>query len=170
MGRNSHQKLTGDRQKDSYITKAVRNIHTELGRKGREAIRSGPVSLGGDTKEEGDPYRGVNGSSHILGTPALRTNTGKTSLLSYLENQCDYRRAVRNLDSSCEECIHTCLLPKQGRESTLRLSIHGTLASFPWPPQSGLQPEVNVCTSPVCNMVQLHTRVKAAVAEGSAQL
>lgn len=38
----------------TYTTKAVREIHSESGRKRGEAMRSGPVLLGGDTKEEGD--------------------------------------------------------------------------------------------------------------------
>ena len=33
---------------------AVRKIHKELGRKGKEAVRSGPAPLGGNTKEELD--------------------------------------------------------------------------------------------------------------------
>lgn len=40
-------------QKDSCTTKAVRKIHLELGRKGREGSGLGPVPLGRDSKEEG---------------------------------------------------------------------------------------------------------------------
>ena len=52
-------------------TKAERKIYTELGRKGREAIRSGPVAQAGDSEEKGDyrgrdPPWGINGSSYIL--------------------------------------------------------------------------------------------------------
>ena len=36
------------------MTRTVKVIHTESSRKGREAIRSGTVPLGGDTEEEGD--------------------------------------------------------------------------------------------------------------------
>ena len=48
-------------------------IPMESGRKGREVIRSGPVSRRRDTEVEGD-YMGRDppwGLSHILGTPAL---------------------------------------------------------------------------------------------------
>ena len=41
-------------ERKTQTTKVVRKIHTELGRKGREAIRSGPASLGRDKKEVGD--------------------------------------------------------------------------------------------------------------------
>ena len=44
-------KLTGDWQKDSCTNKAVRKLQAELGRKEREAIRSGPVALGEDSEE-----------------------------------------------------------------------------------------------------------------------
>ena len=68
-------------------TKVVRKIHTQSGRKGKGAIRVGPVLLQGDTEEEGD----------------------------YTSS-----RAVKNLDFTHEEQVHTCLLPKQGRESRLK--------------------------------------------------
>ena len=62
--------LTGDWQKDSCTIKDVRKIHMELGRKGKEGIRSGPVLLGGDSEEEGDhtsrePCWGVRFEPHI---------------------------------------------------------------------------------------------------------
>ena len=40
--------------KDSYTTKTMKKILMEVGRKGREVIRSGPVLLGGYTKEKED--------------------------------------------------------------------------------------------------------------------
>ena len=78
--------LTGDWQKDACTTKAVRKIHTELGGKGREEIRLGPVSLGGDLEVKGDymdrqPPWGMSSLSYILGTPVL-SNTGKTTPLA----------------------------------------------------------------------------------------
>ena len=57
----------------------------ESGRKGK-VIRSGLVPLGGNLQEEGDytgrdsPW-GVSSLSHILGTPALGSDTGKMSTL-----------------------------------------------------------------------------------------
>ena len=48
--------------KDSYATKTMRKILMELGKKGREVVRSGPVPLGGHTKEK----EGVSNLSHIL--------------------------------------------------------------------------------------------------------
>ena len=91
MWNNSHWKLTGAWQKESWTTKAVRKSHMELGRKGREAICLGPVPLGGDSEEEGDytggPPWGVSSSSHILGTPAPGPNTRKTNQLGWLERR-----------------------------------------------------------------------------------
>lgn len=38
--------------RQTHITKAVRKIHGELGRKGREAIRLAPVPMDEDTEED----------------------------------------------------------------------------------------------------------------------
>lgn len=48
---NSHCKLPRNWKKDSGTTMDVRKRHTELGRKGRQVIMSGPVSLGWDSEE-----------------------------------------------------------------------------------------------------------------------
>ena len=54
----------------------------------------GPVPLEGDSEEEGDytgensPW-GVSSSSHILGPPALGSDTGEMSPLGWLEGQWD---------------------------------------------------------------------------------
>lgn len=53
MWDNPHGRQTGNKQKDSYTSKVVINIHRMSSRKEREAIRSGLAPLGGDT-EEGD--------------------------------------------------------------------------------------------------------------------
>ena len=45
---NSYWKLTGDWQKVSYTTKAIRKIRIKLSRKEREMTRPGPVPLRGD--------------------------------------------------------------------------------------------------------------------------
>lgn len=83
--------LTGNWKKDSYTTKAVRKTHMELGRNGREVIGLGPVPLRGNSVEKEDhmgkdPPWGVSCSSRILGTPVLRSKTGKMSLLGWSEN------------------------------------------------------------------------------------
>ena len=54
MWNSSHWKLPGNWRKGSCTMKAIGKIHTELGRKGRETIRSGPVPLGGNSEEEGE--------------------------------------------------------------------------------------------------------------------
>lgn len=66
----------------------------ELARKGREVIRSGPVSLPGDTEEEGikgfrDIPWEVNNSNHILSTSALGSDIEKMSPLNWFENWWD---------------------------------------------------------------------------------
>ena len=50
MCSNSPQNLVGNWLKDSYTTKAVEEIHTDLGRKGREGIHLGSAPLGGTQK------------------------------------------------------------------------------------------------------------------------
>ena len=64
----------------------------ELSKKGRQAIMSGSLPMGGDIEEEGDYLGGdilwvVNDSGHILGAPILGYETRKTGPLSWLENQ-----------------------------------------------------------------------------------
>ena len=76
-------------------------------------------------------------------------------------------RAIRKLDSSHEVCAHTCLPLKQGRS---RLKLHGTLASLPWSPWHVLQPKLSALSGSTCSVTQLHPRVKAATANGKAQL
>ena len=46
--------LTRNWQEVICTKKGIRKSHKELARKEREAIRSGPVLLGGDTEEKGD--------------------------------------------------------------------------------------------------------------------
>ena len=69
---------------------AVRKVHKELGRKGRKAIRPGPMPVGRDSEEKGDYMGGdppweVSGSSHTLGVPALGSDTGKINPFQWLE-------------------------------------------------------------------------------------
>ena len=75
MWKNSHWKLTGDNQRDSCTSKATRKVKAESSQKQRQAIRSGPMPLGGDSEEK-DNYKedlpwGVSSSSYILDTPVL---------------------------------------------------------------------------------------------------
>lgn len=65
-----------------------------MGRRGKEAIKSGPVSLRKDTEEVGNDAeraspQGLNGSRHIFGASDLGSEAGKMSLLSWFENQWD---------------------------------------------------------------------------------
>lgn len=74
--------LTRNLQQVTCTKKGIRKSYTELGRKEREAIRSGPVPLGGDTEEKGDymeedPPWGISITSHLLGSPVLRSNKGR---------------------------------------------------------------------------------------------
>lgn len=73
--------LTRNWQEVTCTKKGIRKSHTELGRKEREAIRSGPVPLGGDTEEKDymgeDPPWGISTTSHLLGSPVLGSNTGR---------------------------------------------------------------------------------------------
>ena len=83
-------KITGNWRKDTCTLKAVRKVHMELCRKVKEVIRS----LGEDSEEKGDYMDGdspgrVSGLSHILDAPALRSDIGKVSPLSWLEGLWD---------------------------------------------------------------------------------
>ena len=75
----------------SPIQPRLKERSTELGRNGREAIRSGPVAQAGVSEEKGD-YRGrdspwgVNGSSYTLQARVLRSGPVKTSSLERLED------------------------------------------------------------------------------------
>ena len=119
--RHSHWKQTGDWQKDSCKTKVVRKIHTESGRKGREAIRLGPLSLGGNTEGKGNymgleilsPW-GVRCLSHILDTPGLGSNTRKTSPLSWFGNQWNWQEGCKK-HRLCSWRMCTHVLPPKTR-------------------------------------------------------
>ena len=76
------------------------------------------------------------------------------------------RRAVRNLESACEERAQTCLLLKRCGE---RLQLHRTLASFPQQICSMPQPEPSAHAGPICPVARLHTSMRAGMAEGVAQ-
>lgn len=78
---------TGNWQKDSCATKAVRKIYVEFCSKVREVIWSGPMPLRGDSEEkgdymDGDPHWRVSGLSHILGAPASKSDREDKSRLA----------------------------------------------------------------------------------------
>ena len=92
-----------------------------MGRKGREAIRSGPVLLGEDTEEEGDytdsqivPRESVVQSTYWVPQPWGPTPGGQVPLAVSKTNG-TYRRVVINIDSACEEHAHICLFPKHDK-------------------------------------------------------
>ena len=94
MWNSSHYKLTENWQKDSYTTKAERKIHMESEREEKQSGWDLCPREWTHSEERGDYTGGhppweVSGSSHILGTPALGYNTGKTSHLGCLEGQWD---------------------------------------------------------------------------------
>lgn len=159
MYSNAHWKQSGDWQKDSCTIKAVRKNPHIIGRK---------VHLAGNTEEEGNPPWGMNGLSPILGTTALGSKPGRWVCLAGLKTSETSRRAVRNLDSSCEGWANTCLHPKQGRGS--RWKLPRTLAIFLWLPLCAPQSEPSSCSGHTCSVAQLHIKVRADRADGSVEL
>ena len=111
----------------------------ELRKKGKEAIRLGPVPLGGDSEEKGDygsgdpPWR-VSSSSHILMAPVLMSNTGKTSSLAGRRAGGPNRRAVVSPDFTCEEHVLVNMLtPKAGRRGQIENCMSGCPVSHNFP-------------------------------------
>lgn len=78
----------------------------------------------------------------------------RVSPLSWSENQWDWQKGCNNPRLSAEECIHVCLLPKQGRGS--RLKLPGTPTGFLWLPWHGLS--LSPSDSTACWLEQLHSR------------
>ena len=115
------ENLTGNWQKESCTTKAVRKIHTCLGRKERKVIGSGPVPLGEDSEETGN-YTGehllwrVSSMSHRLDSqswgPMRKTQTPFTGLRTTGTD----RETVGSLGSAHQEHAHTGSACRQGRE------------------------------------------------------
>lgn len=94
MSSHEHIKNTGtetrDSQRDSCTTKVIRTIHTEVGRKGRKAIRSDLHCWGGGTPKMGghlgsEILPGERVWSHTRGVPAWGLTL--RSPLSWPENQ-----------------------------------------------------------------------------------
>ena len=76
MWNNHHWKPTGNWQKGSCTTKAVRKTHRQPGKKGRRETGFGPMLLEGDSEEKGDCLgrhlaSGVSGEICRLGAPVL---------------------------------------------------------------------------------------------------
>ena len=139
MWSSSHWKQSGDWQKDSSTTKAIRKIHAESSRRGREMIRwdlhfRRDHRRGKGYHGLGDPSWGVSSSDHILDSQAWNPTLGRQVRLTSLKTSETYnKRAVWNPNSICEGHIHGCSLPEQGGQS--RLKLPGALTCFQPPPQ-----------------------------------
>lgn len=102
MQRKSHRKWTADWWKDSSITKAIKKIHIELGRKGVDVIKFGTCAPRRRHRRRGYhrlrelPW-GVRGLNNMLGTPALRSDRGKMNPYSWFENLWDLQRGCEKL-------------------------------------------------------------------------
>ena len=106
--------LTGNWQKDSYTTKAERKIHIGSSRKGREVIKSRPVTQGGDSEEKWDhtgrhigrPSPGVqhreDKSSWLVGGPVGKWTAGKIDLDSMLA----YSKSLSYSDKATAQWPH----------------------------------------------------------------
>ena len=103
-----------------------KKIHTESGRKRREMIRSGPVSLEVDTEEEGDymgseiPWEWAVWTTYWVGV--LGSNARRMSPLSWFKNQWDWQWGFRKPRLHSWR-VHTCWLtpPKKCRGNRLKL-------------------------------------------------
>lgn len=168
-----HWKRIGSWQKDSCTTKTIRNIHTESGREGREAIRSEPLPLGGDSEEKGDntggdlPW-GVNGSGHILGALVLGSDKGKRSPLGWLEGQWDQQENWKALTSRVRS-THA-LACSQSRAERADWKQLERLPGFPLLSQCMPQPEPGEHSSPAYITLQLHSGARAATSKENAWL
>ena len=84
------------------ITKAIKKIHIELGRKGENVIKFGTCAPRRRHRRRGYhrlrelPW-GVRGLNHMLGTPALRSDRGKMNPYSWFENLWDLQRGCEKL-------------------------------------------------------------------------
>ena len=66
----------------------------------------------------GDPPWGMKGSNHMLGTPALRSNTRKMSFLGWFESQWDLQKDCKK-QTLLIKYTHTNLLkPERWRKQT----------------------------------------------------
>ena len=92
----------------------------ESSRKGREAIKSEPVTLRRDYYMDCNPIFGMNNSSHILGAHPWSLTQGRWAHLTGWRASETNKRDVGNLDSTHEKHVHTYLLQKQGREGGLK--------------------------------------------------
>ena len=116
----------------------IRTIHTDLGRKGRKAIRSDLHTWGGGTPKLEVTWA----QKSSLGREWLESHAGCPSrgdwplgVLSVgLKTRGTKTSVVRNPDLSSEERAHTCLLPTRGRDS--RLKLPANLAQLLWLPPS----------------------------------
>ena len=117
----SRENLTGNWQKDPCTTKAVRKIHTCLGRKGRKVIGSGPVPLGEDSEETGNYTSGhllwrISSTSHGLDSQSWGPMRKRQTPFTGLRTTGTDRETVENLDSTHQEHAHTGSACRQCRE------------------------------------------------------
>ena len=68
---------------------------------------------------------------------------------------------MKSLDSAHEECMNTCLLPRQSIQG--RLKHRWLTGILKLPPPHTPQPELSKCSSPACLSSQLHTGVKVTM-------
>lgn len=112
----------------------------------------------------GDPPRGVNSLSHILGAPVLRSNMERqTPHPCWLVSRPVGLTEGLWAGSTWEECENICLLLRQDRER--RLKMCRWLTGFMQTPL----PNLSEASSPIFFMLQLHTGARAAMTEERAQ-
>ena len=102
MWNNSYWKLTADGRKDCYTNKAIRKIHREAGRKGKEEM----IRICA-------PARGLRGKGRFQkrrssDAPGPGSTKGRTSPFAGWRAAGTNRRAVGSLDSASEELGNTC--------------------------------------------------------------
>ena len=95
-----------------------------------------------------DPPWGARILSHILGTPALGSNTRKTIPLSWFKNQWDLLEGCKKLRlHSSTTCTHACLLLVTAWRQQIRKCLG--LWWFTRPPQCTPQPTLGACSTPL---------------------
>ena len=117
MWSNYHGKQTGVQEKNFSTTKVVKKDPQRIGWEEKGSNHVGTHTHRKGYRKEWGYHRLVyspwemHNLNDTLSTPDLGSDTRKISPLSWFENHCDLQEDCRNLDSDCEECTHTCLLP-----------------------------------------------------------
>ena len=120
MWSNSHWKQTGDCQEDLYnwgCKKAQHGIRYKEKRSDQVGtfIHGRWHRKGGVLHSLWDPLWLVSSANHILGTPALRSDTGKMSPLSWFEKQWDWQQGCKKRRLHSWKA-HTCVLTYELRQ------------------------------------------------------